>query len=1329
MANNIIKGITIEIGGDTTNLGKALDNSEKSTRSLQTELRNVEKLLKFDPSNVELLRQKQDILTDSVDETSKKLKILKDTQSQVEEQFRRGDIGADQYRAFQREILQTEKNLNGMQAELKSTDKALSDLNKTKSDAEKNTREYKEALKDANDTLNDFADDALSAGAAVAGGIGAIGSAAVAGAGYALNLSTDFDKAFNTLQTRTGATAEEMESLNTAMENVYANNFGESIEDVAESMAIVKNNTKLVGDELQAATQYALLMRDTFEFDVNESTRTAKMLMDTYGLSAEQAYNLIAQGAQNGLDKNGDLLDTINEYSVHFDKLGIDAEGMFNMLVNGAASGTFSVDKLGDAVKEFSIRAIDGSDSTAEAFEMLGFNAGTLSAEFAAGGDSASNAMSRVTQALFAMDDPVQQNTVGVNLFGTMWEDLGVKGVQALMDVSGECSTASDALENINNTKYDDIGSAIQGLGRTLQTDIVEPIGDDMKPVVEDAIEYVKTNAPQIKDLITQIVEKVGEFVGFIVDNGSTILATITGIGAGFVAWNVVTTIQGVVSAIKAFTLANQGATVAQTALNMVMNANPIGIIITVIAGLVTAFITLWNTSEGFRNFWIGLWEKIKTVAQPVIDVLIEFFTEKLPNAIQAVIEWFQALPEKITTAFSNVKQFFTDTFSNIQTTFTDFKTKAVNTFTSLKDGLNQKAQEIYNSLPTGFQLMIQNIQRIWESLKTIVENVFNIIKTVIQTAVDVIKAIFTGDFSSIPDIVSGALEKIKGFCGNIFDAIVTIVINWIAMVINYFRGWGESLINLFKSAGEKIKTWWNNLKTTCSNAAKTVINAIITFFKELPSKLYNAIVGAIERVRTWGTNVLNTATSVVKNVINAVITFFKELPSKIYNAIITAIDRVKQWGSEMLTAAKTKMTEVVTGILNCFKDMPSKMLEIGKNIISGIIDGIKNMATSAYDAVTGFLGNAVDKAKEALGINSPSRVFADSVGAGIAEGVAAGIGDNTNLAVNAVDAMSTDLANMGASVTENTTAHFTNWQTVCLQSFNSLKLSLSAWWTDIQTMFIGGFTTIVTQITTDLANIPVKLQESITSVSNTITTHKEPLTILISELSAALTAAMLEPFVKLQEEFVIVFANLKKTFEEWCKIVDTAVRTCIGNMVVYILTEMNTLPNQFYSIGVSMMVQLIAGIQSRIEALKTIIAQLKSITSSIGSAGAAGYASSGYSSGSAFMANATAATSNNATIQAMSAQNEKNIDRVFGDYLTTINNNGVIAAMNAQNAKNIDRVFGNSTDEMIDAINNVSNKLDGMSIVLDTGTLVGETITKIDSGLATSQSLAARGV
>lgn len=722
MANGKIKGITVEIGGDTTKLGKAIADSEKHTRSLQTELRQVEKLLKFDPTNTELLAQKQKILTDAINETAKKLDTLKDAEADVVAQFERGEIAEDQLRAFQREIMQTEKDLNGMKSELSSTEKAIKDLADGVDSAEKHTKEYKQSIQDAKEELSEFKEKASEAFDTVKTGATVLGGAMVAGAGYALKLSTDFDKAFNTLITKTGASADEMESLNEAMENVYANNFGESIEDVANAMATVKQNIKLSGDALQSTTEHAILLRDTFDFDINESTRTAKMLMDQYGMSADEAYNLIVQGAQNGLDKNGDLLDTINEYSVHFNQLGFDADEMFQALIGGAESGTFSVDKLGDAVKEFGIRAKDGSKASTEAFEILGYDADEAFKIFNEGGESARELTLEMIAQLTSMDDSVEKTTAGVGLFGTMWEDLGSQGIEGLLNgIESELDLTKDALGAINEQKYDDIGSAIQGLGRTLDTELIDPLGDELKPVVEDAIGYVQENGPQIKKILSDVVKSVGDFVGFVVDNGDAILSVITGIGVGMLAWNVASIINSVVGAIKAYQLANEGATIAQALFNAVLNANPLMLIVTLITAVIVAIVTFIATNEearqkiaevwtAIKQFFLDAWTSITNTWSNAKTYFLEIWSS-IKQTFSEVRSWFSSTFsgawQAVKNAFSNWSSFFGGLWDTIKNKFTKIGTQMANAISkAVKAGINGVISSIESTINRGISLI-----------------------------------------------------------------------------------------------------------------------------------------------------------------------------------------------------------------------------------------------------------------------------------------------------------------------------------------------------------------------------------------------------------------------------------------------------------------------------------------------------------------------------------------------------------------------------------------------------------------------------------------------
>lgn len=307
---------------------------------------------------------------------------------------------------------------------------------------------------------------------------GMAGLGIAVGAGAMIGNVNDMSKAINQFQAKTGTNVKEMQQYGNAMKEVYNNGMGDSWGDVADSFAVVKTNMGLAGDELKNTANNALLLRDTFDFDVTESTRAASMMMKQFGLTSDEAYNFIVQGAQSGLDKNGDLLDTINEYSVHFKQLGFGAEDMFNMLVNGTEDGTFSVDKLGDSIKEFGIRVIDGSDTTKAGFAEIGLNADTMAKKFSLGGESAREAFNQTVKGLQEMKDPIAQNTAGVNLFGTMWEDLGKEGIFALSDVKGEISNTSTALENINNIKYDEAGSALVSLGRTVNTALAGAVGD-----------------------------------------------------------------------------------------------------------------------------------------------------------------------------------------------------------------------------------------------------------------------------------------------------------------------------------------------------------------------------------------------------------------------------------------------------------------------------------------------------------------------------------------------------------------------------------------------------------------------------------------------------------------------------------------------------------------------------------------------------------------------------------------------------------------------------------------------------------------------------------
>lgn len=386
---------------------------------------------------------------------------------------------------------------------------------------------------------------ALAVGAAV-GGIAIGTGAAVAKAGkYLANLGDEYNSAVNDIAASTGLVGEELTAMGDVLENVYGANFGENMEDVATGLADIYRNTGLVGEELEATTKAAFALSDTFGYDIAESSRAAKAMMTNFGISGEEAMGMIAAGAQNGLDYSGELIDTINEYSVQFSKLGFSADEMFNVLQQGAESGAWNLDKVGDAIKEFSIRSIDGSKTTTHAFESLGLDAEEMMGIFAAGGDDASIAFQGVLTALMGMDDQVQRDAIGVELFGTQWEDLGTEAMSALADINGGAYDAEDALGKINKVKYNNLTDAFEAVKRKgevallplattianaftelapLIGDVFETIGPIIEQVTADAMPFLNdflngikdvlpVLMPMISDLASAILPLLGEFV------------------------------------------------------------------------------------------------------------------------------------------------------------------------------------------------------------------------------------------------------------------------------------------------------------------------------------------------------------------------------------------------------------------------------------------------------------------------------------------------------------------------------------------------------------------------------------------------------------------------------------------------------------------------------------------------------------------------------------------------------------------------------------------------------------------------------------------------
>ena len=438
----------------------------------------------------------------------------------------------------------------------KDADKKISQSNKTLKQLEKAMQDLEAAYKAGTISANSFGANSASIAtrinketqaleeltkqqeeyksasasiSAMGGGFKGMMAGATAGLGISTFIQdiSAYQEAMGQAKAMTGATGEEWQNIQEAVKSVYVSGLTADMQDAAQATSQIQQIMGNLGNDLANTSKNAILLRDTFGMEVTESARAAKVMMEQFGVSEQQAYTLMAQGAQLGADKNGDLLDTLNEYSVQFKQMGFNAEGFMNILVSGAQSGVWSVDKIGDSIKEFNIRVKDGSKTTTEGFEAIGLNADTMAQKFAKGGDSAQEAFIETVNALKAIEDPVKRNQAGVNLFGTMWEDMGEKAVLAMADTNSAVDMNAKTMDAIAQNKLNNINTAFANLYRTIEVQFVAPLAEQATPAIQTFTEFLGNVDLSV---LTSVISGVGAAIAAF--SAASFIAGLGGIGA-----------------------------------------------------------------------------------------------------------------------------------------------------------------------------------------------------------------------------------------------------------------------------------------------------------------------------------------------------------------------------------------------------------------------------------------------------------------------------------------------------------------------------------------------------------------------------------------------------------------------------------------------------------------------------------------------------------------------------------------------------------------------------------------------------------------------------
>lgn len=482
----------------------------------------------------------------------------------------------------------------------------------------------------------------------------------------------------NIIQAQTGMKGQDLELAKESTKSLFADNMSKSPQEAAQSLSAVNQLTGLTGDGLESVTRAGLLLQDTFGYGLTDSIKSAGTLQQQFGLQGAEAFDLIIQATQAGLNKNGDLLETIDASSDKFKSLGIGGQEMFNMLVNGAQNGNVSISSLGNAVNEFSKKAVGGGKDASEGFAALGLDAGKMKDSFSSGGEAAKQAFLETVNALNTMDDPVSRNIAGTKLFGDSWGELGQQGLAALSELNGSVSLSSQHLEELNQLKFGSASSAISSLANTINTGLAGPM--------TGAVTFV-TNI--INDFTTGLQGKVDEINGIFGMLGLGI-----GIVGGFISdnWAIIAPILfGIIAALNAKAacdLASAAATMvltaAQTALNAAFWTSPIGLIIAAVIILIVVFYAV-----------IGLINKLTGTSLSATGLICSFFTT-LGAVVMNIFTFMKIFIEAI---ISELKQIFLTLANFIGNVFTNPVGTAVELFFTMTDTILGALQKVAKAI------------------------------------------------------------------------------------------------------------------------------------------------------------------------------------------------------------------------------------------------------------------------------------------------------------------------------------------------------------------------------------------------------------------------------------------------------------------------------------------------------------------------------------------------------------------------------------------------------------------------------------------------------
>lgn len=882
-----MKGITLEIGGDTSGLQKAMKGVDSEIKNTAAQLKDVERLLKMDPGNTELLQQKQRLLGEEVeqtkkkledlkkanenaakalannadyqrayeplkkeiDETGTKLKELKEKDKEMKQQLSEGKITQGQYDAFKEELkgveeehknlLQAKKDLDAqfaeghidqsqydaLQRELIETEE---DLRRLQEEAE-NTNSALSNIGRAGSALQDFGGKAEAAGKKmlpVTGAIVGIGTASIA----AFN---DVDEGLDTIIKKTGATGESAKDLENIYKNV-ASKVPADLSDIGAAVGEINTRFEFTGGALEDASVKFLKFAEINDTDVNSAVQLVSRAMGDAGIPAEE-YGVLLDQLTAAAQKSGISIDTltgnITKYGAPMRSLGFDTASSISIFSQWEKAGVNTEIAFSGMKKAISNFMKDGKDAKVEFGNLIsGIQDGSISAQEALdifGAKAGPDLVDAIQQGRFSYEDFLQ----------------AVESSEGIVE-----STFEGTQDGVDNFKTA-MNSAKIALG-----EVGAALSDILGPILADVAEKLRAFAAWFSGLsdgtkkvivvIGLLVAAIGPVLIFI-GKVATGIGSILGLASKF--GPAVETVKGVLSGLSPVIGAIKG--VVGGLFSFIM-ANPV---IAVVAAIIAVVILLYTKCEWFRDGVNAIWEAIKTAFHAVWDGIVEFFTTTVPGAWNSLVEFFKGVPAWWSGLWQQVSDFFSDIWASMLEAGSAVWTTIKETFSSIMTAAADAVKVIFTALK-------DFISGIWEAMKTAASAAWTFIKDtvtmLVTAAVEAVKSLFTG----LKDALSAIWELIKSTASALWTALKDTVLN-IATNLK------DRAINAFNLLRDGIKNALSTLTSIVSGGFKGAIDFITALPKKALQWGKDFIGGLIDGIKSMIGKVADAAKSVADKV------------------------------------------------------------------------------------------------------------------------------------------------------------------------------------------------------------------------------------------------------------------------------------------------------------------------------------------------------------------------------------------------------------------------------------------------------------------------------